>query len=202
MPDPPSKPRKNSPGNGHATLAVTTAHRRGKVARFPKALRDQINQMIRDGSSYSAIIQKLKSSPETASLVISKQNLSRWKLGGYQDWLAQQEWREDMRERIFQLLQRLETSSLPTNLQDLPPGFIRLLAVLPRISREALRYQKYRDACVRARAQLQALQDPKRKLNDDERRAIVRNVDEILGLALPDPDPPAPVTAPTPSKIA
>jgi len=223
MPDPPSALRKNSPGTGQVTLALTSPHRRGKVGRFPKLLRDQINQMIRDGCSYSHILQKLKFTPETAGLCISKQNLSRWKLGGYQEWLAQQEWREDMRERqadalellhdsesskfqevslqvaamrIFQLLQRLEASSLPTNLHYLHPGFIRLLAVLPRISREALRYQKYRDACVRARIQLQALQDPKRKLNDDERRAIVRNVDEILGLASPDPESPS-VPAPS-----
>ena len=84
--------------------------------------------------------------------------------------------------RILELLQRLETSTVSPNLQDLPPGFLRLLAVLPRISREALRYQKYRDACAQARAQLQVLKDPKRKLNDEERRAIVRNVDEILGI--------------------
>jgi hypothetical protein len=195
--------------NGHLSPRKRLPHRRGKVARLPKLLRDQINQMLRDGHSYHHILEKLKTIPDAATIPISKQNLSRWKFGGYLDWLAQQEWREDLHDRqadalqlledptgsrfqevslqiaamrIFELLQRLQASTLSANLQDLPPGFLRLLAVLPRITREALRYQKYRDACHRARAQLQALHDPKRKLNDDERRAIVRNVDEILGL--------------------
>jgi hypothetical protein len=42
--------------------------------------------------------------------------------------------------------------------------------------------QKYRDTCARARAALREL-DPKRKLDESETRAIVRKVDEILGLA-------------------
>jgi len=54
---------------------------------------------------------------------------------------------------------------------------------LARASSETLQLQKYREACAQARAALQNLRDPKRKLNDDERRAIVRNVDEILGLS-------------------
>src|SRR3954470_19929663 len=195
--------------NGHLALKAGPPHRRGKVARLPKVLRDQINLMIRDGHSYKHILETIKNLPDATGLRITGQNLCRWKSGGYLDWLAQQEWREDLRDRqadalellddsknsrlhevslqvavmrIFELLQRLEASTLSANLQDLPPGLLRLLAVLPRITREALRYQKYRDACHRARAQLQALHDPKRKLNDDERRAIVRNVDEILGL--------------------
>jgi hypothetical protein len=200
--------------NGHAALAPRVPHRRGKVARLPKSARDQINQMLRDGASYTQILTRINSTPEFSNLLLSKHNLSRWKRGGYQDWLARQEWREDVRDRqseslellddsrnskfhevslqvaamrIFELLQRLETSTLSPNLQDLPPAFLRLLAVLPRISREALRYQKYRDACVQARQQIQLLQDPNRKLNDEERRAIVHKVDEILGLTDPHP---------------
>jgi hypothetical protein len=49
-----------------------------------------------------------------------------------------------------------------------------------RLTREALAIQKYTDA--RARAALPQL-DPKRKLDESETRAIVRKVDEILGLA-------------------
>ena len=209
------------PLNGQAVLVPPPPHRRGKIARLPKSARDQINQMLRDGASYQRILATLHANPELSSLQISEHSLSRWKQGGYQDWLARQEWREDAREiqteslellddsrnsrfhevslqvaamRIFELLQRLEASCLSPNLQDLPPAFLRLLAVLPRISREALRYQKYRDACLQARQQIQALQNPNRKLNDEERRAIVDKVDQILGIAAPhsdftDPDP-------------
>src|SRR3954470_12934811 len=134
--------------NGHLSPRKRLPHRRGKVARLPKLLRDQINRMLRDGHSYHHILEKLKTIPDAATIPISKQNLSRWKFGGYLDWLAQQEWREDLHDRqadalplledptgswfqevslqiaamrIFELLQRLEASTLSANLQDLPP---------------------------------------------------------------------------------
>ncbi|HSU54210.1 MAG TPA: hypothetical protein VLT36_09145 [Candidatus Dormibacteraeota bacterium] len=193
--------------------AFSKPHRRGKFARLPATVRDQVNRMLRDGFSYTKILETLQSNPETATLALSKQNLSNWKNGGHQEWLTRQEWRDDLCERqaellqdpqksnfqevslqvasmrIFELLQRLETSTLSANLQDLSPAFLRLLAVLPRITREALRYQKYREACLQARAQLEPLRDPKRELDDDERRAIVRRVDKILGFTLRDESP-------------
>jgi hypothetical protein len=61
-------------------------------------------------------------------------------------------------------------------------AFVRLINALVRASRETMLVQKYRDTCARARAALREL-DPKRKLNESETRAIVRKVDEILGLA-------------------
>src|SRR6266436_5471586 len=60
--------------------------RNGNVARLPKEARDKINVMIQDGVSYAGITEKL--GPEGNELDIS--NLSRWKDGGYQDWLAEQ----------------------------------------------------------------------------------------------------------------
>ena len=206
--------------NGHK--GSREPHRRGNFARLPVNIRDQVNRMLRDGFSYKKILETLRSNPETATLALSRQNLSNWKKGGHQEWLARQEWRDDLRERqaellqdpqssgfqdvslqvasmrIFELLQRLDASTLSPNLQDLPPALLRLLGVLPRITREALRYQKYRDACIQARAHLQPLRDPKRELTDSERRAIVRKVDEILGLASPDTDSPGPEPPPDP----
>ena len=46
--------------------------------------------------------------------------------------------------------------------------------------------QKYRTACAQARDALSELKNPKRKLNQNETRAIVRKVDEILGLGSSD----------------
>ena len=60
--------------------------RNGNVARLAKETRDKINGMIRDGIPYKGIIEKL--GPEGKEL--DKSNLSRWKDGGYQDWLAEQ----------------------------------------------------------------------------------------------------------------
>jgi hypothetical protein len=59
------------------------SRRNGKVARLPAALREQINQMLDDGLPYKQIIQRL--GPAGAHL--NEDNLSNWRLGGYQDYL-------------------------------------------------------------------------------------------------------------------
>ena len=61
-------------------------------------------------------------------------------------------------------------------------AFARLINALARASRETMQLQRYRDVCARARRMLEQLKDPKRKLTDDERRSIVLQVDDILGL--------------------
>ena len=57
------------------------SRRRGKVARLPATTRDHINRMMDDGIPYKAIIQALGPSGRH----LSEQNLSNWRLGGYQD---------------------------------------------------------------------------------------------------------------------
>src|SRR4051812_31259145 len=139
-----SSPPDIAPANGARLPPLDDPHRRGKIARLPKAVRDQINQMLRDGAAYETIIQKLNSTPGILPYPISQHNLSQWKRGGYQHWLDQQEWREDMRAkqadavdllqesespklhevslqlavmRVFELLQRFQAASLSASLQ-------------------------------------------------------------------------------------
>jgi len=57
--------------------------RRGKVARLPKKLRDQINFLILDGVPYLDIIQRLN----LAAHGITDHNLTTWKSGGHRDFL-------------------------------------------------------------------------------------------------------------------
>jgi hypothetical protein len=222
----PAEGQTPAPGD---TRSTNGKHRpNGKIARLPKDLRDKVNVMLRDGVPYSRVLKHIEDSlPVPLEDPISEQNLSNWKNAGHQVWLHDQEQREEILEarddalqfpgddesrleqatlkiastRLFQLFKHLEPAAFAGLAQRKPETYARLFSALPRITREGLRYQKYRDACVQARAALQPLKDPKRKLNDDERRAIVRHVDEILGLASParPPDtPPANGDAPTP----
>jgi hypothetical protein len=62
------------------------SRRNGKVARLPTAIRDQINQMMDDGLPYKIIIEKLG----PAGQHVNEDNLSNWRLGGYQDYLKAQ----------------------------------------------------------------------------------------------------------------
>src|SRR6266480_3230521 len=62
------------------------SRRNGKVARLPQALRDQINHMLDDGVPYKTIIERLSD----AGKHLNEDNISNWRLGGYQDYLKAQ----------------------------------------------------------------------------------------------------------------
>jgi len=185
----------------------------GYVARLPKTMRDQLNQMMLDGVSYAQIIKRLG---DPASH-LKPDHLSEWKKRGHKDWLVQQDWLAERRARresaadliqdcdatqvnqsalhlgtlyIFDALRDLRAGSLDDKLGGDSAAFARLLNALSRASRETLQLQKYREACAKARVALQPLRDPKRKLTENENRSLVLMVDNILGL--PSQDDPSP----------
>ncbi|MGA2542290.1 MAG: hypothetical protein ABSG78_12115 [Verrucomicrobiota bacterium] len=80
--------------------------RKGKLARLPQTIREQINLRLQDGAEAKQIAAWLNTLPEVRSLLakefdgqpINEVNLSNWKLGGYRDWEAQQEALEAVRQ--------------------------------------------------------------------------------------------------------
>jgi len=199
----PSQPPSSQPAQNPAD--DLDWRRNGNVARLPKPLRDKVNSMILDGVPYPAIIQSLGEDGKHLNGV----NLTRWRKGGYKDWLAEQAFIERTRARqetpaelvrdfdatevnhaalqlgtlhIFEALRDLGPGSLNQKLGGDCAAFARLINALARASRETMQLQRYRDVCARARRMLEQLKHPKRKLTDDERRSIVLQVDDILGL--------------------
>ena len=73
--------------------------RRGKIARLPRNIRDQLNQRLDDGEQGTRLIEWLNTLPEVRhvlethfeGLPINDTNLSDWKSGGFLDWQAEQE---------------------------------------------------------------------------------------------------------------
>ena len=73
--------------------------RRGKIARLPREIREQLNRRIQDGKPGNRLVtwlnslQKVKAVLRTEfhSQPINAPNLSDWMDGGYRDWLIQQE---------------------------------------------------------------------------------------------------------------
>jgi len=61
--------------------------RTDKIARLPSAVRASLNHMLDEGLPYKEIIQRLGEHGKN----LSKQNLSRWKQGAYQDHLYDQQ---------------------------------------------------------------------------------------------------------------
>jgi len=62
------------------------SRRNGKVARLPAELRHQINLMLDDGVPYKTIIERLGD----AGKHLNEDNLSNWRLGGFQDYRKSQ----------------------------------------------------------------------------------------------------------------
>ena len=208
---PADSPPEPAPQPASAKESGHDGRANGKVARLPKAVRDQINHWLLDGVSYPDIIQRLGEHGQD----LRPANISEWKKRAHQDWLVEQAFIERTRARqetpgdlvrdfdatevnhaalqlgaltIFEALRDLGPGSLDKKLGGDSAAFVRLLNALARTSRETMMLQKYREACAKARAALYELKDPKRKLTDSERRAIVMHVDDILGISHDDDD--------------
>jgi hypothetical protein len=137
--------------------------RRGNVAQLPKVVRDRINVMIEDGVTYREIIERLGEDGKD----LDPSNLTRWRQGGYQDWLVERAFIERTRMRqetpaelvkdfagtevneaalqlgtlhIFDALRDLESDSesLKKKLGGDCAAFARLINALARASRETM----------------------------------------------------------------
>lgn len=181
--------------------------RTGKIARLPLEQRRRVNEMLRDGKKAKAIIEWIHG--QDARATINEQNVTAWFQGGYQDWLKEQERLDDMRAKrefameiarenegtriheaglhtaasqIFEMLNDLDIEGIKDRLKEDPENYSRIIGALSKISKQALDFRKYKDACEKAQVELQKLRNPKEALSDEERRAIVDKVDEILGV--------------------
>src|SRR5579862_4219831 len=84
--------------------------RTGKIARLPRAIREELNHRLDDGQAGPEIIAWLNGLKECKAMLserfegrpINEQNLSDWKQGGYEDWRRQ----EETIERVSLLLER------------------------------------------------------------------------------------------------
>src|SRR5215469_16739949 len=73
--------------------------RRGKIARLPRHIRDELNQRLDNGEPGVALIDWLNNIPEVKDVLethfdsqpVSASNLTEWKQGGFHDWQAHQE---------------------------------------------------------------------------------------------------------------
>ena len=79
--------------------------RTGKIARLPKSIRDELNRRLEDGWQNIKLVDWLNELPAVREILleqfhaepITEPNLSRWKEGGYQDWLRHRESQEQLR---------------------------------------------------------------------------------------------------------
>lgn len=80
--------------------------RRGKIARLPQSLRDELCLRMLNGEPGSKLLPWLNAQPATAAVVaeqfagepITDSNLSNWRTGGFEDWRKKRERVESTKE--------------------------------------------------------------------------------------------------------
>lgn len=73
--------------------------RNGKIARLPRAVREQLNCRLADGEQGKHLVVWLNTLPEVKAILtaefggrrIRAQNISEWKKGGFREWQLQQD---------------------------------------------------------------------------------------------------------------
>jgi hypothetical protein len=73
--------------------------RNGKIARLPREVRQELNQRLEQSEPSPQLLAWLNALPEVKKVLrddfdgvpISKQNLSQWRQGGFEEWLAREE---------------------------------------------------------------------------------------------------------------
>lgn len=79
--------------------------RKGKIARLPRHIRDDLNQRLDNGEQGTLLVEWLNRLPEVNLVLkeafdgrpISEQNLTEWKQGGFLEWQQCQQSREWVR---------------------------------------------------------------------------------------------------------
>lgn len=94
--------------------------RNGKIAKLPKAIREELNRRLEDGETAATLVKWLNRLPEVRAVQkesgarpIREQNISEWRKGGFRDWLAKQE--------ALELAVQLGEDAAELNVEGRPP---------------------------------------------------------------------------------
>ncbi len=96
---------------------MTTRCYRSKIGRLPFAIRNELNERIRDGVGGPEILAWLNGLPSTRKIIrelksgdINAQNLTDWRSSGYRDWLEDQSQADRVR-RLAEISQTLASAA-------------------------------------------------------------------------------------------
>lgn len=96
---------------------MTTRSYRSKIGRLPFAVRNELNERIRDGKSGAEILVWLNCLPavkkvmrELKTSIVNAQNLTDWRSTGYADWLEDQKDADRIR-RLAEVSQTLAAAA-------------------------------------------------------------------------------------------
>jgi hypothetical protein len=99
--------------------------RNGKIARLPRSVRNELNERLERSEESPQLLDWLNALPEARKIVqndfagvpISKQNLSEWRQGGFEEWLARRNLCEDARD-LTELAEKMDDEASQMVLAD------------------------------------------------------------------------------------
>ena len=170
-----------------------STRRRGKIARLPHALREQVNRALRDGKTYVSVEKLLADAGHTD---ISEDNVRNWHNGhggesGFQEWLRQQHRIEDIQRRrewaletvksgdlgsfseaglmdaaskLFEVSSDFDVQLLRDKLDEDPELYLELTKAIARMAKPELEFRKFKEHVAAQKQRLQeAAADAKRE---------------------------------------
>jgi hypothetical protein len=102
----------------------------GKIGRLPREIRNELGQALYQGVPAVRLVAWLNTLPEVQAILasdfggqpINNQNLSKWKVRGYPDWLQEQAFMQGMRQFSAKQFEAMNQSSAsPTALTPNQP---------------------------------------------------------------------------------
>lgn len=98
-------------------MSADNTTRKGKIARLPRVIREELNQRLHDGQPASQILPWLNGLAAVREILqrsfagedVSDQNLTNWRQGGYLDWCqhqAEADRLQDLAELSIALVER------------------------------------------------------------------------------------------------
>lgn len=175
--------------------------RTGKIARAPFEVRKHVNEIIRDGFPAKRVIAYLDS---VGIHGVTELNVSHWRDGGYQDWLAEQSRLDDMAAKrefaleivrqnegsklqeatlhlaasqLYEALTDFDVADLKELLADKPENYADIVNSLAKLSKGALEVEKYKDLAAE-----RVLDAAVRKKADEINKSDRSNADKIAAM--------------------
>ncbi|HSU54947.1 MAG TPA: hypothetical protein VLT36_12890 [Candidatus Dormibacteraeota bacterium] len=152
-----------------------TRRPKGKVAKLPRKVRQQLNLLLADGLEYAEVLQALGEPVKH----LNADNVRRWHNGAYQKWLKDQLWLEELAARVdfaaevlqdpespkireaslaitikqmYELLATFDPISFREKLADDPAAYSRLISALAKLAEVGLRYDDQHSESTRTAA--------------------------------------------------
>ncbi len=146
------------------------------VARLPKSVRDALGALLSEGVPTAEARERLGAARERVTV----ENIECWRKTGYEAWLKDRQWLEELRAKrefalelltgsegtlkeaglemaaawFYDVLKGFKPGKLQKKLEDAPAEFARIVTALARVSDGALKFEKYRAQVAEQKAKI------------------------------------------------